>query len=295
MRRTTRLAAIAALVTLIPVLSACSGSAEDGAAQAATSLPLATAIGDGHPHSLMVDARAPDRLWLGVHGGLYRSEDRGASWGLAGLEGEDAMNLAGARGQAPFVVAGHNVFERSPDGGTTWDAVDPSGLPNLDLHGFALRAGQPDEAIAAAAGVGLFRSTDGGASFAPLAREVGASVFGMSYREDGALFAADPQRGLLLSRDGGVSFSVAIEEPGMVTVAAEPDRAGVVVAGGDVGIVVSDDGGRSWDTTFTEAGVAAVALDPADPRKAYAVGQDGNPYRSEDAGRNWAPVEAAGA
>lgn len=43
--------------------------------------------------------------------GRYRSAD-GVSWGLAGLQGEDAMVIASATDQ-PVLVAGHEILYRS--------------------------------------------------------------------------------------------------------------------------------------------------------------------------------------
>ena len=285
--RRTALAALALALAL--ALAACSGS--DAAGGGGEPVALAGILRDGvHAHDLMVDREDPERLWLGVHGGLYRSEDGGRRWTLAGLEGDDAMNSADA-GTGPLWVAGHNVLERSDDGGESFASVEPDGLPNLDLHGFTTRAGHPDELLAAAAGEGLYRSRDGGESFELFSDRVGASVFGMSMTEDGTLYASDPQQGLIVSRDGK-TFSLVVQAAGLTAVAAGPERSGLVLAGGQPGIVVSDDGGRRWRQT-SRTGVAALAVAPSDPERAYAVGMDAVLYRSDDGGRNWSPVEEA--
>jgi photosystem II stability/assembly factor-like uncharacterized protein len=271
-------------------LAACGGSDSPGGAGASAGGSLASVVGDRHVHSLIVDREDPARLLLGVHGGLYVSADAGRTWDLAELEGDDAMNIASAAEGAPLWVAGHEVLERSDDDGATWDPVRPDGLPGLDIHGFAVRPDRPTEIVAAVAGWGLYRSRDGGASFALLSTQVGPSVFGMALTADGALFAADPGQGLLVSADGGRTFRVGIQGQGLVSVAAAPRRPRLVLAGGQPGVVVSRDGGDLWESAFTDAGVAAVAIDPGDPRRAYAVGDDGWLYTTSDAARTWSAV-----
>ena len=279
-----------ALVVVVG-LAACGGSDSAGGADASASGSLASILGDSHVHSLIVDRQDPKRLFLGLHKGLYMSADAGRSWDLADLEGNDAMNLASASEGAPLWVAGHEVLERSDDDGASWESVRPEGLPGLDLHGFAVRPDRPGEIVAAVAGQGLYRSSDGGASFALLSTQVGPSVFGMTLTADGTLFAADPSQGLLVSSDGGRTFRVGIQGQGLVSVAAVPRRPGLVLAGGQPGVVVSRDGGDLWESAFTDAAVAAVAIDPSDPRRAYAVGDDGRLYTTGDAARTWSAVE----
>lgn len=273
------------------VLAACGGSDSTGGTEASSPGSLASIIGDGHVHSLIVDREDPARLLLGLHGGLYVSADAGRSWDLADLEGDDAMNLASAGTGAPLWVAGHEVLERSDDDGASWEPVRPAGLPGLDIHGFAVRPDRPKEIVAAVAGQGLYRSNDGGASFRLLSEQVGPSVFGMALTADGTLFATDPSQGLLVSADGGRSFRVGIEGQGLGSVAAVPRRPRLVLAGGQPGVIVSRDGGDLWESAFTDAGVAAVAIDPGDPRRAYAVGDDGRLYTTGDAARTWSAVK----
>jgi photosystem II stability/assembly factor-like uncharacterized protein len=271
-------------------VAACGGSDSTAGGQSPSAGSLASIIGDSHVHSLSVDRADPNRLWIGLHSGLYVSADAGRSWSLAGLDGDDSMNIAAAGAQAPLWVAGHEVLERSVDGGATWQSVRPAGLPGLDLHGFAVRPGQPKDILAAVAGQGLYGSKDGGASFELRSTDLGPSVFGMALTADGTLFAADPTQGLFVSNDGGRRFRAAVQGGGIVSVAAVPRRPPLVLAAGEPGVIVSRDGGDLWETAFADAAIAAVAIDPADPSRAYAVGNDGTLYTTDDAARTWSPV-----
>jgi len=147
-------------------------------------------------HSLLVDPTDPQTLVLRTHTGLYLSKDGGRHWRLSGLPGDDAINLARPAGRT-VCLAGHNVFEKSVDGGTTWAAVRPSGLPSLDIHGFAVDPRSPRTLYAAVAGQGLYRSTDGARSFSLLSNEVGGAVMALAVMRDGRILAGDMQQGLL--------------------------------------------------------------------------------------------------
>lgn len=274
---------LATVVGLVLAAAACGSDTEQTAGAGA----LRQVAGDQHAHSLRVDPGDPDALLLGLHGGLYRSTDAGSSWRLVGLDGDDAMNVVGDQGGAPLWVAGHDVLERSLDDGASFEAVRPRGLPNLDLHGFAVREGKPSEIYAAAANEGLYRSGDGGDSFELVSRTVGPSVFGLAAGRDGALFVSDPGQGFLISGDGGRSFRMALRGQGLVSVAIEPGGEGLVVVGGEPGLYLSRDGGQVFEEGFTDAAVAAVAIAPSEPKRVYAVGLDGTMFVSDDGARTW--------
>lgn len=286
------LAAAALAVAAALGLVACGGSNSAAEPPATSGDSLASILGDGHVHSLAVDEGDPAQLWLGVHGGLYRSADRGRTWRLIGLEGEDAMNIASAGEGAPLWIAGHEVLERSDDDGATWESLRPAGLPGLDLHGYAVRPSQPDEILTAVAGQGLFRSGDAGRTFDLVSKEMGPGVFGMALTRDGTLFAADPGQGLFVSVDGGRTFRAAVQGAGLVSVAAVPGQPRLVLAAGEPGVIVSRDGGDLWETAYRGAAAAAVAIDPGDPARAYVVTTDGRLLTTADAARTWTEVGA---
>ncbi len=271
-------------------LAACGGSGATAGDEASSGGSLASALGDSHIHSLVVDRVDPKRLLVGFHKGLYVSVDAGRTWSLADLQGDDAMNLASAAMGAPIWVAGHEVLERSDDDGATWESVRPAGLPGLDLHGLAVRPDRPNEIVAAVAGQGLYESTDGGSSFQLVSQQVGPSVFGMALTANGTIFAADPNQGLLVGSNGGQKFRLAIRGQGLVSVAAVPRRPRLVLAAGEPGVIASRDGGVTWNSSLNDP-VAAVALDPTNPRRAFAVGADGRVYLTVDAARTWSTVQ----
>jgi photosystem II stability/assembly factor-like uncharacterized protein len=239
-------------------------------------------------HSLLVDQADSQKLTLGTHDGLYVSADGGAHWRSDALAGNDAMNLAQPNG-ATIWLAGHEVFKQSRDNGETWSDLHSTGLPSLDIHGFAVDPRNPRILYAALAGQGLYRSVDGGRSFRVVSRVVGGSVMALAVLRDGKILAGDMTQGLLASRDGGSSWQkvLAAQVMGLAVNPHQPRR--VLASGG--GIALSTDGGSSWRSVIDLAqGAGPIAWSPGDSKLAYAVGLDRVLYRSTDAGGSWQPV-----
>jgi photosystem II stability/assembly factor-like uncharacterized protein len=239
-------------------------------------------------HSLLVSPADPQKLTLGTHYGIYRSSDGGRTWDAAGLSSSDAMNLVQTK-QATLWLAGHQVLKESTDGGRNWNDVRPAGLPGLDVHGFAAQPNQPKVLYASIAGQGLYRSSDGGESFAGVSTTVGPAVMGLAVTPSGTVFAADMQRGLVASTDGGSSWSLRLGAQAM-GVAVQPNNPKRILATGD-GIYLSTNGGRTFhQVQKISSGAGPVAWSPSNRRIAYIVGFDRQLYRSDDGGATWAVV-----
>lgn len=240
-------------------------------------------------HSLLVAPSDARTLLLGTHDGLFRSADGGRTWAKDALDGRDAMNLA-RPGRRVVWAAGHLVLARSADGGATWEDVRPSGLPSLDVHGFAVDPRDAQRLYAAVAGEGLFRSTDGGSSFELRSRDVGPGVMALAVLPGGRILAGDMQRSLLASSsDGGASWK-GVVRASVMGLAVNPTRPRIVLASGP-GVLRSTDGGRAWAQALElEAGSGPVAWSASEPDVAYVVGLDRSLWRSDDAGATWSKV-----
>lgn len=146
-------------------------------------------------HSLLVDPDDPNDLLLGTHDGLYRSTDGGVTWRFDDLAGQDAMNLARPTNSTVW-AAGHNVLARSADGHDAQVmalAVNPgdssrvlAGGPGVLLSTdgakswrqvldvpdgagpVAWSASDPDVAFAVGFDRLLYRTGDGGETWAPV-------------------------------------------------------------------------------------------------------------------------------
>ena len=241
-------------------------------------------------HSLLVDPNDPQHLWLGTHYGLHESIDGGRTWSEAGLSGQDAMNLARSRRSQTVWSAGHMMFAKSIDGGASWSNVAPRGLPSLDIHGFAVDPRNPRHLYAAVAGLGLYQSTNGAASFSLVSETVGPAVMALAIAPDGRILAGDMRRGLLVSRNGGASWAVTLSE-GLMGLMINPRRPARMIATGASGVSLSTDGGSTWRVVQPiRNGAGPVAWATSKPQVAYAVGFDRVLYKSVNGGASWQPV-----
>lgn len=160
--------------SVCPAAAAVNGNYPDGA--------LGMVQLSGRVTSLAADPANRNRLWVSpVAGGVFETTDGGASWhpigdGLptqvVGAIAYDAPThtLLVGTGDNSFGgdgISGHGIHLSSDDGGT-WTAA--AGIPDLALS-FRIVVSPVDttgKTIYAATSKGLFRSTDGGASFVNL-------------------------------------------------------------------------------------------------------------------------------
>jgi len=179
-------------------------------------------------------------------------------------------------------------------------------LPGAEVTALLADRSTPDAFWAGTAQGSLYRSTDGGRSWAlasGAARFPGFSV---------SVLAGDPLRPetlwvgltgivrggrLLVTEDGGASFLEIRkwgDRPGAraVALSAHEGRP-VVVTGGDGGLEISEDGGGSWRRSLPPldpgAGISFVGFHPSRPSLLF-VGSFRHPFRSPDLGRNWTRI-----
>ncbi len=278
------LAAAAGIVALgVVYLVSTRGSTSSPGTTAAAGLPQTSDY-----HSLLVSRDNSGTLILGTHQGLFRSTDGGWHWATYKLAGQDAMNLVRAGRGGVTWMAGHDVFAKSTDGGRTWQQLHPSSLPSLDLHGFTVDPRNPETLYGAVAGVGLFRSSDGGETFVKVS-DVGARVMALAVTRSGELLAGDMQRGLLATRNGGKTWRQTLNAQ-LAGLAINPKNPQLILATGP-GILRSTDGGKRWSQALKlDSGAGPVAWSPSNPKVAYVVGFNRALYRSVDSGATWIPV-----
>ena len=277
--------AVIALVVGIAVTRSNGGSGTPSASEAT---PAAGLPDTPDYHSLLVSPTNANALLLGTHNGLFRSTDGGRTWASDALGGQDAMNLV-RPGRKTLWAAGHMVLAKSVDGGKTWKDVRPSGLPGLDVHGFAADPRNSRTLYAAIAGSGLYRSSDGGNSFSVVSTDVGPAVMALAVMRDGRVLAGDMQKGLMVSRDGGRTWAQSLRAQ-LMGLASNPGDPKRLLAAGP-GVLLSTNAGASWKKVLDiPDGGGPVAWSNSNPRIAYVVGFDRTLYRTTDSGQTWSAV-----
>jgi len=160
--------------------------------------------------------------------------------------------------------------------------------------------GDPQTLLASTVNHGLFRSSNGGASWD---RVLDASVGALEVsRVDPRVVWAGtlrsrpgaPSRGVLLSRDGGRTWGEAGLTNGSILAIAPspslPSAAFVALAGDGGGVFRTDDGGVTWRHVLLGEAALDVLVNPADPSRVIAVilaDQVYSIWGSTDGGEIW--------
>ncbi|MFZ0934287.1 MAG: WD40/YVTN/BNR-like repeat-containing protein [Bryobacteraceae bacterium] len=259
--------------------------------------------------------------------GIYRSNDGGKTWKNLGLRDSrhiptvlvDPRNpeivLAAAMGHAFAPSAERGVY-RSTDGGKTWAKVlyvdDRTGAtdiafapsnPNIVFAAMYQVERQPWTFTSGGPGSGLYRSTDGGATWSHLEGNglpqgilgrIGVSVSGADPNRVYALIEAE-KGGLYRSDDGGDKwepvngderyrqrawyFSHVFADP------KDPDTVYVL----NTGMFRSTDAGKTFTLLPAPHGDHhGLWIDPANPQRMI-NGDDGGATITIDGGKNWTP------
>jgi photosystem II stability/assembly factor-like uncharacterized protein len=223
------------------------------------------------PTCLAADPLEPDRAWCGTRaGGVFRSDDAGASWSPAGLADASLMAIVASPVVPDLVWAGTepSAVWRSEDGGRTWQ-------PTADLETLP---SSPEWA------------------FPPRPETHHVRWIACHPTDTGRLWVAIEAGALVHTRDGGRTWHDRVPGGPWDTheLAIHPAATDTLrVAAGD-GYFQSSDGGRTWASPADGLDVSylrSVAIDPGDPatvvvsaasrpRTTYVAGHsDGRLYR----------------
>lgn len=236
----------------------------------------------------------PGSIFLACGNGVLRTLDNGASWKITtGWEITEVLDVA-VDPNAPthvYAATAYGVWH-SPDQGGTWTKVN-AGIPapqstftqtiEVDQrHAGHLIVGSED---------GLFRTTSGGASWAPVGpRDVAIRDAAQSTADPQIWIAGTGETGVMISRDGGGTWSSV--EAGIETVhavAADPGSSDRLAAASyDGGVHVSDDGGRTWrQTGLTDRRIHALAFDVRETSGLWAGTLGDGVFYLEETGMGW--------
>ncbi len=239
-----------------------------------------------------------DLLYAGVsEAGLFRSEDRGASW-----QPVRGLNEHPTRG--------------------SWNP----GFGGLCAHTVLVDAQRPERIWVGISAAGVFRSDDGGTSWAPrndgVSEAEGFCVHSLAHdpaRAD-VIYRQD-HRGVYRTHDGGDTWQVAETGLPLATLSddhrcafgfpirIDPASRSVYVVplegdnfrhphGGRLRVYRSRDDAEHWEplsdglpeATFTNVLRGAMAVDRCDPVGIYFGTTSGTVYASRDRGESWSPM-----
>ena len=267
--------------TLLPVLLA---SFLPGTVDAGTNEWTNVGPEGGGAGIMAIDPQDPATVYAGTGVGVFKSKDGGTSWSNAGLTGWIVSSLvidphnaatiyAATVGHADEDVDTIKIF-KSLDEGATWNEAG-SGLPAACCVASLSIDPQDSRTLYAFAGGPwkLFKSTDGGESWAPTSALPGNAGPGHQSVYFVAM-AIDPQNPNTLYAAGQGA-----------------DSAGRSI----VAVFKSTDGGANWKEASSGLPAingayfvpGALAIDPKNPRTVYATRFLSGVFKSTDGGASW--------
>jgi photosystem II stability/assembly factor-like uncharacterized protein len=284
-----------------------------------TGIPIgsigAVAVAPSDPNIIYVGTGEPDIRSQHSYGiGVFKSVDAGKTWQHIGLtetrqigkiviDPRDPNRVyVAALGHVYMTNAERGVF-RTTDGGKTWKKVlahakNPEDVGAVDL---ALDAAHPETIYASLwatrrppwsvyaptnmPGGGLYKSTDGGDTWNPLAGGLPTDDF--VGKIGVAISPSNPNRVYAVVDDTGAGVARPLRG---AAAAAAPVAKG--------GIYLSDDAGTTWRLVNGEQRLwgrgwyfGQITVDPTNPDRAYDINT--STYMTMDAGKTWVPVKGA--
>ena len=141
------------------------------------------------------------------------------------------------------------------------------------------------------AGNGVFKSTDGGASWTPIGNITGVTALALDPTSALVVYAGTGH-GVLKTTDGGDSWSFAgLPDTPIFILVVDPITPSTLYAADARGsLYKSTDGGGSWGAVgmgLPPEGIAVIAIDPAAASTLYVVSRGFALYKSTDGGQSW--------
>lgn len=246
---------------------------------------------------------SPDgvRVFAATSRGFFRSSDQGLTWlSSTGFRRQALINefVIDPEDPATLYAATTQGFYRSRNRGEVWNRVAKNMFP-LSVSQVAI---QGDRLYASVFNEGIFISSDGGTTWAPVREQPEDTLFTALAASPDTVFAgtigAGHPGGVYRSLDHGMSWEAARKGLAALLVSAvavDPSNPDVLfVAAGKAGAFRSVDRGATWEHLDLNVGellffyASDVLVDPSDSSKVYVANVSGATFhRSEDGGDTW--------
>jgi photosystem II stability/assembly factor-like uncharacterized protein len=305
-----KLAVISAL-SLSLVLSACSGSSEEGKL---TSVKSGKKIEDIHGVGIDNDGIT----YVATHEGLFSTKDVGNTWNKVGSVQDDLMGF-NLKADGTMMTSGHPGKDSkypnpmgvlvSKDKGMTWKKVEYVG--KIDFHVLTSYHHDPNiiyglnQMGTGEYGAGIYKSMDGGKKWDKIEPKGLPNDLMKVYSllvlpENKDTLLAGTEAGVMISKDGGVNWKMFDDTRLITAMTVMPngnDIIGYSMSNMVSGVMVTKDGGESWTSLGLDLGqdaASTISVNQKDENQ-IAVGTfNTSLYETKDGGKKWDQIITAG-
>jgi photosystem II stability/assembly factor-like uncharacterized protein len=227
----------------------------------------------------------------GEGGAAVLSDDTGATWRPVGKRLSTTFSRVRALSPSvAFATGPSGALARSDDGGATWSEVGVSTSEDVIDVSFASEA----TGYALDAAGTLLRTDNSGQSWQILNTGTAARPQAVLALGTQTVLLAGP-KGVLRSTDGGNTFTRVRGRLLNRSKLFNVDRGGEsVFVYGSKNILVSTTGGRTWQKVRLPRKTLVQAVDFVSPRTGFALGQDGQVYKTRNRGDRWLDLSGVG-
>jgi photosystem II stability/assembly factor-like uncharacterized protein len=271
--------------------------------QGAAWAPVNTGLEGSPINSLAADLETPGIAYAATERkGVFKTVNGGNQWSQTALSTIRVFSVAiDSTAAKIFVGEDRGRFHvRGDEGEWNFVDLDPNTqpfetlLPGLQVNALAIDPLAPTTAYAGAI-AGLFKTTDGGASWS---RVLGVQIYTVALDPVVPSTVYAGGNGAHKSVDGGATWTQIDQGLGrgrLRSLAVDPQTPTTLYAGMQ-GLFKSVDGGSNWAPAMTglpeSFEVAALAIDPQATSTIYAGLRGGGLFKSTDGGASWSPSSA---
>ena len=189
-------------------------------------------------------------------------------------------------------------FQKSDDGGVTWEKVSNGVNGPVDFHAIAVSPVNPNLIYGWYQG-NLQRSTDQGKTWEITNRDLLPVYLTADTQDENVVYAATPRgQGVMVSHDKGVtwtSLSPALEGGAVSVIAVNPQDSKILLAFSQKleGLGKSTDGGTTWQKVsegFNNETILHIAFSRSTPNMVYALTHENKLHKSSDSGGTWTQI-----
>jgi photosystem II stability/assembly factor-like uncharacterized protein len=245
--------------------------------------------------AITIDPKNPDNIWLSTCGWVYNSTDGGDKWVRykEGFNNRRIHSVAIDPRDSNVVYAGSVAgLYCTRDLGKTWEVVSDEGLV---INAIGIHPKRPDRILLATEGDGMYRSDDGGRTFARTSeglRNVRIAAIAPDPLRADRLFAAvlfgGSSSGIYRSDNAGSSWQKvnSTRLPEVLSLIVRKDGEPRFLAGTEQGVFFSSDGAEWTRAEPALLPVRVAKIVPFNRSRLFAATSEGV-FTSRDGGKSW--------